>query len=76
MLLNPFTISGGGQVHSLEERRLHEKGKPTMKKEKAVIEIEDLTRKAILKMIFFSQENGYEDLEPKDLAKKIGRSGF
>ena len=41
-----------------------------------VFEIEDLTRKAILKMIFFSQENGYEDLEPKDLAKKIGEAVF
>ena len=75
-VIEPFYNFRSGQVHSLEERRLREKGKPTMEKEKAIIEIEDLTRKAILKMIFFSQENGYEDLEPKDLAKKIGEAVF
>nr|AIF10955.1 hypothetical protein [uncultured marine thaumarchaeote KM3_47_F06] len=75
-IIEPFYNFRSGQVHSLEERHIQEKGKPEMEKEKAAIEIEDLTRKAILKMIFFSQENGYEDLEPKDLVKKIGEAVF
>ena len=63
-------------MHELTDRNMKIPNFPQISKENANKKLEEWTRRAILKMIIFSQTPEFEELSIKQLFKKIDESMF